>query len=235
LSRFPWVFILDDDAFIEGNVCIEALRFFDQDPLAAAVAFRIEDVPTRSEFARSDPSKVCPGGGGMFRCSAFETIGPQREEFQFGAEEIDWAVRCYQAGYRIRYAERATVFHDPDHRHSDGAHFPDYKISHTFRNRLLFLFYNFRFRTIVIQGARVCFSFFMLCSHQRSFRPFRLGLTEAVKGAWRTRMERNVVSREVEEFYTRPNLIEEEYSVPYWRKAVSAVRRRFVWFGRKSA
>lgn len=223
-SENDYVLIIDDDAYVTEDVVSKAFKVFDGDNLAAAVALRIEDVNTKVAYHRCDPCKACPGGGGVFLRSALKTVGPQRSEFRFGAEEIDWAVRAYNAGFRIRYARDATVYHDPDHRSNEGTKFPNYKLRHTLRSRLMYLFYNFRWRTVIVHSFRVVASFVVAGVRQGSVAPVIQGVLGALEGCWRTRAQRVVVRPEVEEFYTSPNECEDEYSIPYWRKICAAIR-----------
>jgi len=226
LASFPNLLVIDDDAYVESDVCDEALRMLNEDPKCAAVALCIIDVPTANVWPKADPAKAVPGCGGVFRRSAFTSVGPQRESFRFGAEEIDWGVRCYNAGFHIRYARSSVVFHDPAQSRAAGERLPDYKIRNNLQNRLLFLFYNFTWKTVLLQGSRVCISNFVLGLRYRTLRPFCEGLLGALRAGWSTRRQRVLVSGAVDEFYTKPNFEEDEYSIPYWRKLVGLLRGR---------
>ena len=75
------------------------------------------------------------GAAMMVRREAVEKAGLMPEEFFLYYEELDWSVRIREAGYRIAYDPRATVFHKESATTGRQSPLRSYYLT---RNRLLF-------------------------------------------------------------------------------------------------
>ena len=71
----------------------------------------------------------------MVRREAIERAGMMPEEYFLYYEELDWSVRIREAGYRIAYDPRATVFHKESATTGRQSPLRSYYLT---RNRLLF-------------------------------------------------------------------------------------------------
>ena len=75
------------------------------------------------------------GAAMMVRREAVEKAGTMPEEYFLYYEELDWSVRIREAGYRIAYDPRATVFHKESATTGQQSPLRSYYLT---RNRLLF-------------------------------------------------------------------------------------------------
>ena len=75
------------------------------------------------------------GAAMMVRREAVEKAGPMPEEYFLYYEELDWSERIHEAGYRIVYDPRATVFHKESATTGRQSPLRSYYLT---RNRLLF-------------------------------------------------------------------------------------------------
>lgn len=71
----------------------------------------------------------------MVRREAVEKAGPMPEEYFLYYEELDWSERIREAGYRIVYDPRTTVFHKESATTGRQSPLRSYYLT---RNRLLF-------------------------------------------------------------------------------------------------
>ena len=114
---------LDDDAeLITTDVFAPIRELFDSHHDLAAVALRLVDeegatvrrhVPRlgRSGTEESGWVAAFPGGAVAIRREAMEAVGGYPDEFFYGMEETDLAVRLIDAGWKIWYAADLLVFH----------------------------------------------------------------------------------------------------------------------------
>ena len=135
-----WVLFIDNDALLEpaaverlvaagatderiGLVAAKAYRRPGERQLASAGGMRFDpwrgaawDVADgESDDGRFDTPRdiqACPGYALFVRKSVIETIGPFDEAFNpYGWEDVDYSLRAAKAGFRLRYAPDAVVYH----------------------------------------------------------------------------------------------------------------------------
>lgn len=111
-----YIVALDDDS----RISIEDLRhipdLFDKHPEAGILAFRVIHLASGEE-QNPHGNQMCEianhhGAGFAFRRSVYESIGGIDEECNFGAEELDFAIRTYDQGWKILYTPEITVYHN---------------------------------------------------------------------------------------------------------------------------
>ena len=114
---------LDDDAQLLDDGCLEELReLFDKEPALAAVALHLVDedghtvprhIPRLRKSAVDESGWVAsfPGGAVAIRREAMQSVGGYADDFFYGMEETDLAVRLIDAGWKIWYAADLLVFH----------------------------------------------------------------------------------------------------------------------------
>ena len=136
---------LDTDPAI-GAVCPkirfweppQAIQFAGYEPLTritlrnALIGF---GEPDDGSYDTPHDTPYAHGAAMMVRRAAVEKAGPMPEEYFLYYEELDWSVRIREAGYRIAYDPRATVFHKESATTGRQSPLRSYYLT---RNRLLF-------------------------------------------------------------------------------------------------
>jgi GT2 family glycosyltransferase len=124
---------LDDDAVASEGVSERVVAAFESDPTIGAVALRLVDEDGNTarrhvpRFGGRDPERggdvaLFLGGACAMRREAYEDAGGYWGELFYGHEELEFAWRLIDHGWRIVYLPEATVFHPRTEigRHADG-------------------------------------------------------------------------------------------------------------------
>ncbi|RZJ70862.1 glycosyltransferase [Flavobacterium sp.] len=110
---------LDDDAhFLSDDPISRLSDFFDQNQNCGLVAFRIfwgKDAPeTTFSSETSHPVKSFVGCGHAWRMSAWKTINPYPEWFEFYGEENTASLELFKKGWQVSYVPEVLVHHRVD-------------------------------------------------------------------------------------------------------------------------
>ena len=92
-------------------------------------------MPDDGSFDTPRDTPYAHGAAMMVRREAVGKAGPMPEEYFLYYEELDWSERLREAGYRIVYDPRATVFHKESATTGQQGPLRSYYLT---RNRLLF-------------------------------------------------------------------------------------------------
>jgi len=120
-----FVFTIDDDAVLQDPDCVHrAVQRFQEAPQVGILAFRIVNYFTgkTEQGAFPNKNKRLPhtaefettwfiGAGHMVRREVYRAVGSYNEYFPYGHEELDFALRTADAGYRILYFPAVCVHH----------------------------------------------------------------------------------------------------------------------------
>lgn len=128
-SQGKYLIMLDDDAEMGNNECLEVLlNEFEQPNSAretALISFRVEYYDSRVLQANAFPHKdleahkdldrfdtyYFAGGAHAIRRDLFLKLGGYPIDFFYGMEEYDLSYRLINAGYAIRYARKILMLH----------------------------------------------------------------------------------------------------------------------------
>lgn len=108
-----YLIIIDDDSHIVSGLK-EALDYMDREPTVGLLALNITTGPyTTADFKWKHLQDVVGflGCGAIFRRSVYEKIGGYAEWIFLYANEWELALRCWNAGYSVRYFEKSNVNH----------------------------------------------------------------------------------------------------------------------------
>lgn len=164
-----YLLFLNNDTEVGDDTLHHLCQTLDEDPSIGAVCPKIRFFapPRNIQFAGYTPLTPvtlrnaligfgCPDDGGfdtphetpyahgaamMVRREAVERAGRMPEEYFLYYEELDWSVRIREAGYRIAYDPRCTVFHKESATTGQASPLRTYYLT---RNRLLFARRNLR-------------------------------------------------------------------------------------------
>ena len=132
-ARGQYLLFVDDDAeLLDARTPRRLIERFEADPRLGAIAMRLVDEDGRTtgrhlpRLAKhrphlSGPVAAFPGGAVAIRRDAFDGVGGYCDEFFYGMEETDLALRLIDDGWRIWYAADEQVFHP----RTDPARHPD--------------------------------------------------------------------------------------------------------------
>lgn len=213
------VFLLDDDAYLAEPVLAPGLRLLDGDAEIGGIAYPIwEDRLGRLLYGgRTGRTKVFAAGGAMFRKEALERAGLFDERIRW-SEEFDLAVRIHAAGYRLEGLEGPSVRHCAV---GPLACAPAWKLRDVAAGRLRCVIQRFRWRRSVVMAGRVLVSVGLSGIRSGVLNPVPLAVAETIRFLPEILRDRAVVPAAVEDYYFEPNSLEDEYSVPLWRKAAA--------------
>ena len=165
--------------------------------------------------------KVFAAGGAMFRREALESAGLFDENVRW-SEEFDLSVRLRAAGYGLVGLSRPIVHHQAA---TPGTGLTGAKLRNIAAGRLRCILTRFRWPRAMVMATRVLLGTGWAGVRAGMFAPVPLAVADTLRDLPGILAERSVVPIAVEDFFFRPNLLEDEYSVPLWRKIVSRVKR----------
>ncbi len=127
-ARGEIIVFVDDDAFLQPLDALDRFAaVFAADPTLAIVSSRHIDRVTgttpRASFPHTDKARRqdeafrtfrFQGNGFAMRRSAFEAVGAMSSDYHYGLEEIDYAYRVIEAGYRLAYEPGIQVVEHND-------------------------------------------------------------------------------------------------------------------------
>ena len=222
-SKGDIIFFLDDDAYLAEPVLQAGIEALSTDARVGGVAYPIwEDTLGRLLYGgKSGRAKVFAAGGAMFRKEALERAGLFDEEIGW-SEEFDLSVRIHGAGFHLLGLEKPVVHHRAA---APGTDHAGWKLRSIAAGRLRCIFTRFRWRRASLMAGRVLLSVGWAGLRVGRVAPVPLAIADTVRSLRGILAERSVVPISVEEYFFRPNPLEDEYSVPLWRKLAGRVMR----------
>ncbi|MDD5261010.1 MAG: glycosyltransferase [Methylacidiphilales bacterium] len=113
-APFDLIFSLDDDScLIDAGGARNAVRYLENNPSVAVLSFPVIETHQMSH-APAMPAGPCAsfiGCGHLIRREVFLKLGGYRVDFVHQVEELELAMRIYQAGYEIRHFPECPVEH----------------------------------------------------------------------------------------------------------------------------
>lgn len=118
VAKGKYLLVLDDDSHIHAGL-IAAVDYLDNNPDTGILALNIKDEQLKGdpnlkeEDAWKDKEEVVGfiGCGAIIRREVYEKIGGFSEWLFIYTHEFDYAIRCIDAGYKIRFFENGIVVH----------------------------------------------------------------------------------------------------------------------------
>lgn len=116
IANREYIVALDDDTRISINDLRRIPKLFIKYSSAGILAFRVIHLYSANE-QNPHGDKACEvanhhGAGFAFRRTLLEKVGGIDEECNFGAEELDFAIRVRAQGWKILYIPEITVYHN---------------------------------------------------------------------------------------------------------------------------
>lgn len=159
---------LDDDSLLASPLVFSrAVHLMQSDASIGILAFKIRNYWTRKIDRHEYPfltKKRNPdqdgettwfiGCGHFFRRELVLQIGGYREFFPYGSEELDYAFRALNAGFRVVYAHELEVLHKKSlkRRIVDPVHFGSLCLKHRLKVATLNLPWIFCFSYLLVRG-----------------------------------------------------------------------------------
>ena len=190
------LFLDDDAALAQEDVCARLLDHFESDPRLAVISMRIVDSATGitqrrhvPRLGHRDPLQGGAvtsflGGACAVRSDAFASLGGFPGEFFYAHEETDFAWRAIDAGWSVRYEPEIVVNHPPTatERHADAD-----RIS--MRNRVLLARRNLPLPLVPIYPV----TWLILSLARSRSMPRARAIFRGFAGGWREPVERRPI------------------------------------------
>ena len=218
------IFFLDDDAYLIGPVLEEGIEVLLQ--RCRRGRRRLPDLgghPRQASLRRAprQGEGLC-GGGGTVPEGGAGTRRPLRREHPLvrGVRPLG-ATPCSRV--ITWWVWRSRSMH---HRTAErGRGHAGWKLRNIAAGRLRCILTRFRWRRASLMAGRVLLSVGWAGLRAGRVAPVPLAIADTVRSLPGILAERSVVPISVEEYFFRPNPLEDEYSVPLWRKLAGRVMR----------
>ena len=194
------ILVLDDDSYVEPDAIPLALERFSSDPTVGVVAFQVLLRDGRSVTA-GWPAQVPSfwGCGAAVRRSLWDRLGGYDPDFFLYLNEVDLAIRVWDAGYQVVYEPSCRAHHLVDKQNRASGRL----LYHSVRNVILFQLKNVPAHRWPRTMSADLLSYFSLALLAR--RP--LAWLRGLWAGWRDRRlalaRRRPVSEGVVDFYLR--------------------------------
>jgi len=112
-----YILLLDDDSYPKPNILDEGIKIFKSDSSIGIVAFNImNEEESKSETENFDeyPTSFM-GCGSLIARNLYLKIGGYDENYFLYDNELDYAARCLDSGYKIYYMNNSNVIHLQSH------------------------------------------------------------------------------------------------------------------------
>lgn len=112
-AKGDYFIVLDDDSNIESGLN-ESLQYMDQNQDIGILALNVTTGPYTNElFKWKDKQDIIGfvGCGAIIRRKLYDNIGGFAAWLHIYAHEFDYAIRCLNAGYHVRFFENSNVIH----------------------------------------------------------------------------------------------------------------------------
>lgn len=114
VAKGEYFIVLDDDSHLENGLD-EAIAYLDENPkigiLALNVVGGLFDTRNEKEWRHKQACYMFVGCGGIIRKAVYEKIGGFADWLWIYTHEIEYAIRCWNIGYRVEYFEDAHIYH----------------------------------------------------------------------------------------------------------------------------
>lgn len=166
-ARGKYIFLLNNDTYVEDDTLFYLCETLTQHPEAAAVSPKIKfaappqhiqyagftpmsrytlrnksigyNEPDKKQYDRTIPTAFLHGAAMMIRQDIIEKVGLMPEIYFLYYEEMDWCNHIANKGYQLYYEPRCTIYHKESK--STGSDSP-LKTYYLTRNRLLYAWRN---------------------------------------------------------------------------------------------
>ena len=223
VAQGEFILFLDDDAYLVEPIIQRGLEELGRSEQVGAVAFPIwEATLGRLIYGGvGGPRKVFAAGGALFKKEALEAAGLFDESIRW-SEEFHLSVRMRAAGFRIVGTEGPYVMHQAA---TSVKHHSAAKLRQIAAGRLRSFLTSFRWPAAMIMSGRVLLGIGWAGLRNGHLSPAPLALLDTFRDWPEILNSRVVVPRDVEDLFFEPNPGEDEFSVPFHRKAWARVSR----------
>jgi len=227
VARRDFIVALDDDTNVSVDFLREVPALFAKYYRAGVLAFRVVH-PISGELQNPHGPKACEvanhhGAGFALRRSLYVDLGGIDEECDYGAEEIEFAIRVRDCGMQVLYTPEVSVFHNSlDRESSTEKH---RRVRRTYNN--VRVYYKYFPPKMAARNSRR-YTILAIHSWLAVFGPrgaTRL-LTAYRNGRRAGIAQHQAISDKAVAFYDNPELRPEFGNVSLWRKLAGRISRR---------
>jgi len=230
-SLGDWHFILDDDSIISLDAVEKFINYANDnvDNNIGIVALNILEMRTEALLSNLINIESCEQfsnfGGGAFVINndLLTNIGGMDELCTFGGEELDYSIRCIDAGFKMTFLKEAVIHHYGKDR--TGAVLIGRRKNWLF-NYVRVLFKHFPFPNNVIYSSR--YFVLVFANAFRTIGPFKAFLLfpafiNAIKEG---RRMKKIVKESTVKYYSYPNMLPEFGNIPLYKKIINKLKAK---------
>lgn len=225
--RGDYVVFLDDDCWLEPDAVEKMVRIFNKDPSIGAVLFKITAARTGEALTKGCqyPCKNLWTGASGIRREIVDKIGGFTKFAFAHGDEFDYSVRLHDLGFKIHYDPSIEAF---DLAEGRQARVQGWRVREV-GSWLLVFANNFPLRVVALFSSRALVSFGLLAIREKRLPDYFKGIWKAIRRYPEALRERRTLNPETLRLYCNQDLLPDTYNVPIYRKALSKIRRAFVW------
>jgi len=216
-AKGKYIVVLDDDSYPEKDAIEKMVDVFKSHPSVGVVAFKIIHPSTGYVFTNSWSPKVtgfCGCGAGI-RAKVLTKSGYYSEDNFLYFIERDLAIRIWEAGYSTVYRDDIIVYH----KQAQVSRCPSkLEMFYAFRNGLWFLFRYFDVEYIFIGAIRESITYFVVTLQAKALTTWLRAILGAIAGLGKILPKRKRVSRPIQDFYYRKDVLFEPILLKIKRK-----------------
>ncbi|MCF8241886.1 MAG: glycosyltransferase family 2 protein [Melioribacteraceae bacterium] len=211
IAKGEFVLVLDDDAYPDITSLNLGVSYLKSNCSYGIVAYRIENKRYHlSETANFfDPPKMFVGCGALISNSVINSIGYFNERIFIYYHELDYSARCYNAGYKIKYLDKAKIYHlqssSGRNDYSINPFISSFRFYNYFISFSIFLFSYFHYRHAIKYFGKWIVNRLIICFRYSYYKSFIKALVYIFANIRGIVSERKVLDKNVQQFYNNGN------------------------------
>ena len=114
-AKGEYILFLDDDSFPINKTISKGLFALSENINLGIVAFNVWNIRFNicetQNFSETNPLMFC-GCGALIRKEVLNIVGCYDKNYFIYLNELDFSIRAYNAGYKLRYLKDAIIYHN---------------------------------------------------------------------------------------------------------------------------
>lgn len=225
VAQREFIVALDDDTSIDIDDIRKIPSLFEQYSEAGIIAFRVVH-PITGDLQNPHGDTPCEvanhhGAGFALRKEIYEKIGGNADEVEYGADELEYAIRVHAQGWKILYIPELTVFHNTRQQVKPT----EYYMAAGYLYGNVCWYYKYFPKWMASRNSRrylIIAARYWLPSF--GIRSFKSLITIYMKAKKEGILKHQSIPAKTVAFYDNPNLRPEFGNVPLYRKAFDRIR-----------
>ena len=199
--RSEYIFVLDDDSHLQTDAINKAINIFKTDSNIGVIGFKIE-IPSTGYVATKGWKRYITnfwGCGFAVRRKVIEKVGFYDKDLFLYTNEYDFAVRVWEAGYKVIYEDSITAYHRVSQMNRVGGRLIEYSV----RNDIFFNIKYIPFPYIIYTMLNNLFIWLIRSITENCLDSWGRGLVRGIKECKSAIKKRKVVKKDILKFYLK--------------------------------